>query len=76
MENKKTELKWWNVDCVLTQHFTIGIDGTDAQSAKDALDLEYKNGNIDMEKEVVNDETFDIKAATPMLDLLRLGDQD
>ena len=74
MENKKSKqlplMKWWNVDCVLTQYFTISIDGTDAQDALDSAKLEYKNGNIDMEKEVVNDETFDIKAATPM------GDQD
>jgi len=68
MENKKPKMKRWNVDCVLTQHFTINIDGTDAQVAIDSAKLEYENGNIDMEKEVVDDETFDIKAATPMED--------
>ena len=72
MENKKSKqlplMKWWNVDCVLTQYFTISIDGTDAQDALNSAKLEYKNGNIDVEKENITHEAFDIKAVRPRKD--------
>ena len=68
MKNKKPKLKWWNVDCVLTQYFTIGLDGKDVQDALDSTRIEYKNGNIDTEKEDITYTTFDIKAVRPMRD--------
>tara|TARA_R110000824_G_scaffold157194_1_gene330622 strand:- start:14 stop:229 length:216 start_codon:yes stop_codon:yes gene_type:complete len=66
--HKKTKMKLWNVDCVLTQYFTIGIDGMNVQDALDSAKLEYKNGNIDTEKENITYTTFDIKAVRPRKD--------
>lgn len=65
---KEKEMKWWDVDCVLIQRFTIGIDGADEEDAIESTKLEYEVGNIQPRKEPITEEKFKIEEVRLMED--------
>ena len=64
---KEKELKWWDVDCVLIQRFTIGINGYDKKDAIECTQSQYDDGAIQPYKENPEEE-FKIEEARLMED--------
>ena len=64
---KEKEMKWWDVDCVVIQRFTIGIDGVDEKDAIESALISYENGSIQPRKENPEEE-FSIEEARLMED--------
>ncbi len=64
---KEKEMKWWDVECVLTQEFTIGIYAEDEKDAIECAQIEYDNGSIQPHKECPEEE-FKIERALLMED--------